>query len=248
MIIPLHFINYNHFEIIYSKNCIISNLEIPFNKKNWENKIKNLNIKYNNHKIPNLFINEYIFCNKCGENKYNEIFNYLKNKIIPKRIESIKDNKKRQKKEIYLEKCCNNYNISENRLWYKYKFINKNHKKKIIKKKMNIKNVEVNKNNKNENVPLNEINIEKEGNNESVKINNQNNNLNKMLRNFKDINLNKDNNNNLESSSVLKNLNIDINIDINTETHINLNEKKINYKWKKIPFNYETDSICYNIP
>ena len=51
--------------------------------------------------MPKLFVNQYVPSDKFNQDKYNEIFEFLKFGIIPKRIEQIENTKKRQKKDIY---------------------------------------------------------------------------------------------------------------------------------------------------
>lgn len=133
MLIPLHYVLNNHFEIMYPKNCQLSNVELPYNKENYNNNITKINSKRKIAEIPKLFVNQYVSSNKFIPNKYNEIFEFLKYGIIPKRINDIKNTKKRQKKRYLFKKHSKKYMIAENRLWYYFKYINKNHKKKNIK-------------------------------------------------------------------------------------------------------------------
>ena len=87
---------------MYPKNCQLSNVELPYNKENYNNNITKINSKRKISEIPKLFVNQYVSSNKFIPNKYNEIFAFFKYGIIPKRINDIKNIKKRQKKDIYL--------------------------------------------------------------------------------------------------------------------------------------------------
>ena len=124
----------------------------------------------------------------------------------------LKIQKKWQKKRYLFKKHTKKYMIAENRLWYYFKYINKNHKKKNIKNisilvesdlKNEIKNME------NDIIP----NINKKEINKTELINSENNN-----NNFKDLKL--------TDQYIIKNMNITLNKNYN----LNITEKNINYK------------------
>ena len=45
MLIPLHYVLNNHFEIMYPKNCLLSTVELPYNNEKYNDNISKINSK-----------------------------------------------------------------------------------------------------------------------------------------------------------------------------------------------------------
>ena len=75
--------------------------------------------KYNIKNIPSFFNNKYVDYIYTNSNKYNEIYDFLKNKTYPPRLENIKNSKKRTKKKAKFRKQSKLFKIENNRLYIK---------------------------------------------------------------------------------------------------------------------------------
>ena len=223
-LIPLRFINNNHFELLYPKNYNIRLKKINYDEEIFKDRIaelKNNKISNNNNmkNIPAFFNCKYVDYIYNNHNKYNEIYDYLKYNKIPHRIEAIIKPKKRQKKRSKFREQAKLFKIENNRLYIKKEIVNKNHKR-----------IASSESNNNINDISNNIikSIEKISLEDNIKETNK-------------LNLKK--NQDLEIDTDSNNLNIEINKSINLT--YKLKDKK--YVWKKIPCKNEVMPICEEI-
>ena len=123
-IIPLRFVNNNHFEILYPKNFVMPLKIISFDTKDLKLKKdsltnENASDKNNIKNIPSFFNNKYVDYIYTNSNKYNEIYDFLKNKTYPPKLENIKNSKKRAKKKAKFRNQSKLFKIENNRLYKK---------------------------------------------------------------------------------------------------------------------------------
>ena len=93
-LIPLKYVNNNHFELLFPLNYLLGIDIIPIDQDKLKQKLQTNNKVINKLKLPKIFNDEYIEYNKLHKNKYNEVFKFLNTKVFPDRIENIKDKKK----------------------------------------------------------------------------------------------------------------------------------------------------------
>ena len=103
-LIPMKFVNNNHFELLYPLNYFIPFNIIPLDEKTLKDKIDKNNKQIKKEKNPNLFKNVYVDFNHSNKNKYNEIYKFLTSGKFPERIENILCKKKNIKNATSLGK------------------------------------------------------------------------------------------------------------------------------------------------
>ena len=151
-VIPLQFINNNHFNILYPQqyNFNISKKAMDITKL----ESKKIEINSDNKDIiPSYFNFKYVKYPRYKENKYNEIYTYLKYNILPENLNNIEKARRRQKnKNKFRKHVKDKYKLINNRLYYNLSIFLKKDEKREKEEKISDKiedESEINNNKKN---------------------------------------------------------------------------------------------------